>query len=373
MLNNLLKRAYNLLGWHTDRKLVVIESDDWGSIKMPSRKTYDYLIKKGYEVDKDPYSKYDCLESNSDLEALFEVLNSVKDKNGNPAVLTANAVVANPDFERIKQDNFERYHYEAVTETFHKYPAHDQAFALWQEGYQKGFFVPQYHGREHLNVDRWMLDLRNGTPHLHEAFEQQMFTFSFLPSYLRFGYMEGLDFFSEAEKESKHQILKEGHELFVNLIGYPSQTFIANCYIWHNDFEQTLAELGIKAFQSNVFQLSPHNKGKKHFLKRRLHFTGQRNHFNQIYTVRNVHFEPSFKTFTEPVNISLQQIEMAFRSRKPAMISSHRLNYIGGIFEENRDNNLRQLQDLLNGIIKKWPEVEFLSSVQLVNIIDKQV
>ena len=33
----------NLPGWHTRRKLVVIESDDWGSIRMPSREVKQKL------------------------------------------------------------------------------------------------------------------------------------------------------------------------------------------------------------------------------------------------------------------------------------------------------------------------------------------
>ena len=336
---------------------------------MPSRATYDYLVKKGYEVEKDPYSKYDCLESNDDLETLFEVLNSVKDKNGNPAVLTANVLVANPDFERIKQDNFERYHYELVTETFKKYPNHDKSFALWKEGYQKGFFIPQYHGREHLNVDRWMLDLQSGNQYLQEAFEQQMCTFSFLPSYLRFGYMEGLDFFSEVEKQTKHEILRDGHEQFVNLMGYPSKTFIANCYIWHPDFERTLAEIGIQAMQSNVFQLVPWNKGDKHSLRRKLRYTGKRNQFDQVYTVRNAYFEPSLQNCKDSVNSCLQQVKTAFMNSKPAIISMHRLNFIGGVFPENRRRNLKMLQSLLESVSKFWPEIEYMSSVSLYNTI----
>lgn len=30
----------NIPGWRTNRKIVVIESDDWGSIRMPSQEVY---------------------------------------------------------------------------------------------------------------------------------------------------------------------------------------------------------------------------------------------------------------------------------------------------------------------------------------------
>ena len=97
----LISYLQNLPGIKTNRKIVVIESDDWGSIRMPSRKVYDQLFKKGYKVDLDPYMKYDCMANSNDLEALFEVLSSVQDKNGRNAIITANTIMANPDFEKI--------------------------------------------------------------------------------------------------------------------------------------------------------------------------------------------------------------------------------------------------------------------------------
>jgi hypothetical protein len=33
-------------GWSTKRKIVVIESDDWGAIRMPSRAVYDQFMAK---------------------------------------------------------------------------------------------------------------------------------------------------------------------------------------------------------------------------------------------------------------------------------------------------------------------------------------
>ena len=96
----------NHLGWKTNRKIVVFESDDWGMTRMPSKKIYDELSQKGYSVDKCPYNKYDSLESNEDLEKLIAVLMSVKDSKGNPAKFTMNNIVANPDFDKIKKSGY---------------------------------------------------------------------------------------------------------------------------------------------------------------------------------------------------------------------------------------------------------------------------
>lgn len=50
---------------------MVFESDDWGSIRMPSREVFDKLKSDGYGVDNDPFLKYDNLAGENDLSGLF--------------------------------------------------------------------------------------------------------------------------------------------------------------------------------------------------------------------------------------------------------------------------------------------------------------
>jgi hypothetical protein len=67
----------------------------------------------------------------------------------------------------------------------------------------------------------------------------------------------------------------------------------------------------------------------------------------------------------------LNRIETAFRYYKPAIISSHRVNFIGAIVPDNRNKNLMLLKQLLFEIVKKWPDVEFMSSDQLGDLMGK--
>src|SRR5690554_2556705 len=115
MLKNLIKNLSNIPGWRTNRKIVVIESDDWGSLRMSSNQAYEYLLKKNLNIDQGAgarYNLYDTLASKEDLAHLFDVLKSVKDKNGDSAKFTAVSLVANPDFTKIKETNYETYYYE---------------------------------------------------------------------------------------------------------------------------------------------------------------------------------------------------------------------------------------------------------------------
>jgi hypothetical protein len=69
------------------------------------------------------------------------------------------------------------------------------------------------------------------------------------------------------------------------------------------------------------------------------------------------------------VNTAIRQIQTSFFWGKPAIISTHRLNYIGSIEKSNRSKNLKLLKTLLKEIVKRYPEVEFLSSDKLGDII----
>jgi hypothetical protein len=80
-----------------------------------------------------------------------------------------------------------------------------------------------------------------------------------------------------------------------------------------------------------------------------------------------VFFEPVHnpgKDWTKP---AMARIQAAFLMKRPAVISSHRVNYIGFIDPKNKENGLRQLGSLLKQILKKWPDVRFVTTDQLIS------
>jgi hypothetical protein len=104
---SILKSLSNIPGWCTKRKIVVIESDDWGSLRSPTGHGLKQMQDLGLPLgNKDGirFNKYDDLASSDDLASLFEVLESVKDSKGHSAVLTPLCLVANPDFQKILED-----------------------------------------------------------------------------------------------------------------------------------------------------------------------------------------------------------------------------------------------------------------------------
>jgi len=129
--------------------------------------------------------------------------------------------------------------------------------------------------------------------------------------------------------------------------------------------EDELRNNGIEYIQGSTIQLIPLKvDGTKDFVSK-WHYFGELNRHNQIFLMRNCDFEPSWDHNVDWVDTCLSEIATAFRWKKPATISTHRLNYIGYIDEKNRDNNLKLLSLLLGEILKRWPDAEFKTSVEL--------
>lgn len=363
-LRNLASRNFiNIPGWRTKRKILVIESDDWGSIRMPSRELYEKFVANGFEISGSDYNRLDTLESNDDLTMLFEVLHSRKDASGKPAVLTADFVVGNPDFKKIRQSDFNEYHYEPVTETLKRYPQRDKVESLWKQGISEEIFHPQFHGREHVNIVRWMNALKERSSEIMFTFDHET-TFSGDGDY---NFMEVLDYNTPDDMDIMKKSLIEGLNLFEKMFGFRSKSFIPPCYTWNSDIEETLYQNGVKYMQGLVVQLVP--KGSFGNYKKKYHFLGNRNSYGQYYLIRNCFFEPSLTRITDPVGDCLNRVETAFRWNKPAIISSHRINYMGSLDEKNREVNIGLLDDLLHRIIKNWPDVEFMTTDKLGDLI----
>lgn len=368
----LARHANNYKGWSTSRKIIVIESDDWGSICMPSAEIKKKLIHQNYGIEKCPYASFDSLASEEDLQLLFSVLNEFRDRKGTPPVITANTVTANPDFEKIMQSDFEEYAYEPFSETLKRYPEHKHSVDLWKEGMKEGLFFPQFHGREHINVMLWLEELRNKTSEYRKVFSDEVTWLG--PGKTRAGEISiRAAFDTNLPKDYGYHsdVLADGFKLFEKLFGYKSKSFIANNFIYHPSLNQTLKDHGVEYIQGMKYQKLPLEGNRKRELLR--HNTGEVNQYGQHYLVRNCVFEPSqYSPDFDNVGECMRGIKNAFFWQKPAIITSHRLNFIGYIDPVNREGNLKQLHELLKAILAEWPDAEFLSSVALGDLISQE-
>lgn len=353
-----------LLGKKNKRKLIVFESDDWGSIRMPNKKVRDILAKKIPQILNDPYSYYDTLESYDDISALTEVLIKHKNTKGQKPILTVNTILTNPAFQKIKEDNFSNYYYETFEKTILRYYG-EGTLKNWFNAVEEKLFYPQLHGREHVHVLQWLQELKiNKNLNLAFNYETYSIPVDNTQGYKRKNLLSSLNL-SGLENEDKYHAdyLTVGYNLFKDIFGYASESFIATKYVWNEQHEQILSSLGVKYLQGIGYQYMPINRSN---LKKKFHYTGQKNKFGQYYLVRNAFFEPSIEPNKDWVDECLSRIELAFKFKKPAIIGTHRVNFIGSIEESNRTKNLKLFDKLLQSILKKWPDVEFTTSDKIL-------
>lgn len=366
---NLRLNLRNLPGWQTNRKIVVFESDDWGSVRMSGKEAYNNLTNAGVAINDSHFIANDALESNTDLEMLFDVLTKFKDKTDRHPVFTAACVVTNPDFEKIKANGFTNYVYEPFTKTCEQYPNHDKVEKLWKKGINNRLFVPVFHGREHLNVQRWMRALQSGNRALLLAFEHGVFGLSMgfngekIPSHLA-----AFDIEFPSDTDYLKEVIRTGTDLFEQICGYRARYFVPSNSPGGKELEPVLKENGIDFMYGERFYKEPLGNGK---YAKRHYWLGKRNKSGQLYLTRNCFFEPVLSEYTgkDWVNDCLNEIYIAFRWHKPAIVCTHRVNYIGSINPENSTLGLKKLNELLHAILNRWPDVEFMTSVELGDLI----
>ncbi|WP_445454340.1 hypothetical protein [Flavobacterium sp. 25HG05S-40] len=366
ILSNIISNLKNSIGWKTKRKIVVFSVDDYGNVRLNSaqaRKNMDAAEMKIYSR----FDALDTLETTQDLEQLFDVLSSVKDKNGRHAVFTPFALPCNIDFEKMEAEDFQKFYFETLPNTYKKLAlqqpeAYTGTWGLWQEGIAKGFLKPQFHGREHLNLTVFNDKLNRRDLQLLTALKNKSFTSISDEEYPTMSCTAELDFWNVKENEALKPILKEGLQLFEEVYGYKSNYFTPPVFNIHHSLFQTLKDNGIQYI--DLALLREEHQGLNVY-KKSFNYIGKQTKEDLTIMVRNVVFEPTEDRGIDWVAFTMKQIETAFRWNKPAIISSHRVNFCGHIDPKNREKGLDNLKRLLQEIVKKWPDVEFMAADEM--------
>jgi hypothetical protein len=316
--------------------------------------------------------RLDAVETRQDLESLYEVLASVADSRGRPAVFTAYALSANPDFDTMAQDG-DRYRYEPVDRTFARLAAeqpkvYEGTWAAWRQGMEAGLIRPQFHGREHYNVELIERKLQRRSPDLLANLENRSMAALWKePEMPGVGFTEAFGLSNSASLSKHRRILAEGLDLFERVWGFRSETFTPPAMKLHPSLFEVAEQGGVRSIDKPLRFRRDMGDGQH---RRELNRSGRQRGQDHVTLVRNVVFEPCRDMGFEPVSRALQQIAAAFFWGRPAIISSHRVNFAGHLDEANRKGGLDALRRLLKAISQRWPEVEFVSVDGLVCEMD---
>ncbi len=359
----------NIRGWRTDRKLIVFAVDDYGNIRINSKDARESLVNSGVKL----YNHFDLLDSidtKEDYEMLFDVLNAVKDKNRKNAIFTTYSLPCNINFEEsglrgeyVPEDL--NITYKRLSSEFKDY---DGAYETLKLGIDQEFIKPQFHGREHLNIQLINNLFREKNPILLSNIKYKCM--ASIPSHFDLPgvkFNQSFAFWDENEIEAHKNIIKDGLSRFEKTFGYKSLTFTPPAQQLHPDLYNYIKDF-------DVISVDTERKAKRHLGRGK--FLIEKNILGEIKCdkltsiVRNCVFEPTTGSI-DWVNFTFKQIEAAFFWNKPAIISSHRVNFCGHIDQNNRKEGLSALKQLLQKIIRRWPDVEFISVDMLVKMMNK--
>ncbi len=369
-----LKRTLNLtiknqFGWKTKRKIVVFSVDDYGNVRMGSKEARRQMQLEGLDTESNRFDKLDALEDAEDLEQLYDSLSSVKDKNGKSAIFTTFSLPANPNFEKIIASNYSEYFFETLSETHQKIKGYENVLELIHEGVEKKLIFPEFHGREHLNIKTFLELLRKKDKEILCAIDNKSYASISSKPFPNISYASAFGFESFSEVENHKKILVDGLNLFEEVYGYRARHFTAPETHAHGSLEELLQKEGIDFIDTDFIKREHQGEGT---YKKSFNYLGKKNRFKQRYILRNCVYEPLLMPNLNWEDYCMKEIEIAFKFNKPANISSHRVNFSGHIESSNRDKGLKGLRGLLKKIVEKWPEVEFMFTREVGDLMNQQ-
>lgn len=367
----LFQNLKHLPGWHTGTKYVAFAVDDYGSIRTANKRAVEAL--------KDQISGFggymeccDSVETREDLHRLYEVLSRHRDVQARRAVFTAYALSANPDTALMLREG--RYAFETLGDTFTRLAAeepkaYEGTWQAWQEGMDEGLIRPQFHGREHFSVPLIERKLERGDPDLQANLAvASLARLSGVPEMPGVAFTQAFSLHDEALLARHREIIREGLALFEATFGFASTTFTPPALKLHPALDGFVAGLGVRSIDKPLSGQQPAGGGRS---RHSVNFLTPPKGERAGKLVRTLSFEPCSGIKSDPVGQALGEMERAFRWRKPVIISSHRVNYAGHIDPANRQQGLEKLDELLAGMLRRWPDIRFVSVDELVQIMEK--
>src|SRR5690606_6410701 len=132
-------------------------------------------------------------------------------------------------------------------------------------GINNNLFFPQLHGREHLNISRWLTSLKKKSKEVNFAFENNFFGISkTISNESNPSFMAALDYDDNSSKQLGNDSIIQATGIFTEIFGYTSKSFIGPNYFWHDETEKILMKSNIEYLQGGYIQNLPNNKKRYH-------------------------------------------------------------------------------------------------------------
>ena len=360
LVRKLWQRGLDLLpvaGFHFDRPLVLLQSDDWGRCGLRDHEGLEQLQSAGIALGERPYDFY-TLETAEDLNALSSILVKHRDSSGRNPCLEMNFVPANLDFVKMSDEGFRQIHLLALADGLPKRWSRPGLVEAYREGIATGVFHPALHGSTHFcraavernltgDEDRGQL-LRTlwqaGTPYIHWRMPWIGYEY-WDPEQL-----EGERF---VDGEIQRGLIGYAFGAFAKLFSTLPRSACAPGYRANSDTHRAWAQHGIRVAQNGPGTLTP-----PHF---------DRDEMLHLY--RTVELEPAVdEKFS--VEACLRQAEDCFARGIPAVVSVHSINFHSTV-RDFRSTTLQRLDQFLTALESKHADLLYLHDENLLELVNK--
>jgi hypothetical protein len=313
--------------------VLILESDDWGA---------------------GPLNQADALKQ------LAALLQRVRDRSGQLAVMTLGVVLEVPDGARIAASNCTEYHALPLADA-----CFDDVRAAMQDGIQTGVFVPQLHGQCHY----WPPALLTAAQHDSEVRTWLTVTepaaTEALPSPLQSRWVDASALPSRAltPQAIRHAVAAEAAD-YRAVFGSTPQVAVATTFVWTDAVEAAWAQAGVEVIITPSRRATCRNAAGKPGCEDATMLAGERSLAGQTYLVRDVYFEPELGHAPQRLVDGLQA---RTRQGRACLVETHRFNFLQAL-----DASLVTLETGLNAALTSCPNVRFLSPLELARAIQRR-
>jgi hypothetical protein len=358
LARKLWQRGWDLLpvaGFHFDRPLVLLQSDDWGRAGLRDQQGLQELQAAGLALGERPYDLY-TLETAEDLAALVAVLKRHRDSSGRHPCIEMNFILANLDFARMKGDAFRQIHLLPLADGLPQGWSRPGLMAAYRAGIAERVFRPALHGMTHFcrsAVERNLVGggdraavlrmlWQAGTPYIH--WRTPWVGYEYWDPVKR----EDDGFLTpETQRESIGQAVGAFAKMFSSL----PRSACAPGYRANAATHRAWAQHGIRTAQNG-----PGTLGPPHFDRHGL-----------LQLTRTVDFEPAVDAAFS-VETCLRRTEACFEQRIPAIVSVHAINFHSTV-RDFRGPTLRFLDEFLASLESKYSDLLYLHDEDLHDLV----
>lgn len=363
----------NLTGYHW----VCLDSDDWGihNVWNPANVTeLDYLVDVLGVYNKGFWGQ-STLESVDDMDDLFEVLAK------HDAPMTANFIMEMIDGPAIQANGFTDYvgipingsrWYEQTKYNSSGSNYRGNVNVKWVEGYQKGYWLPQYHGQLHVDPSWFLQNMSEGCETTIDCIVNYSTCFLKLPGETAYP-LQGNDYcynplrtveLGECNKSTieVQENLTIGLAEFYDLFEFHSETTVAGNYLVSNNT--------LDAFRNTTIYGVTSAPGYGYDTTTGASVNWDWYVFDCFDGIslsdRPIYIDGSNITH---LTTKMNAVNTSFERGQLAAIITHKINYVSAIRDViapgERESALEFLDELLTGIKTWYPDVWFLTSPEV--------